>query len=42
MGWDEEQEEEEEVVTREKITREQYEQIKGYTGTSGKGYRGIT
>jgi hypothetical protein len=41
MGWDEEQEEEEEVVTREKITREQYEQIKGYTGTSGKGYRGI-
>lgn len=42
MGWgDEEQEEEEEVVTREKITAEENEQIKGYTGVRGRGYRGI-
>jgi hypothetical protein len=37
----EEQDDEEEVVTREKITPEQNERIKSYTGTDGKGYRGI-
>lgn len=42
MGWDAEEEyEQEEVVTREKITPEENERIKGYTGTEGKGYRGI-
>lgn len=41
MGWDEEEEQEEEVVTREKITPEQNEQIKSYTGTKSKGWRGI-
>jgi hypothetical protein len=41
MGWDEEEQEEDEVVTREKITAEQNEQIKSYTGTKGLGYRGI-
>lgn len=40
MGWDDE-EEEEEVVTRERISPEQNEQIKGYTGTKGCNYRGI-
>ena len=40
MGW-EDDEEEEEVVTREAITAEQNEEIKGYTSTKGKGYRGI-
>ena len=33
---------EEEVATREKLTPEQIEQIKGYTGTDGYGMRGIT
>lgn len=33
--------EEEEVVTREKITQEENDKIKGYTGTDGKGFRGI-
>jgi hypothetical protein len=41
MGWDEETDEEEYVSTREKITPEQNEQIKSYTGNDGKGYRGI-
>jgi 5S rRNA maturation endonuclease (ribonuclease M5) len=41
MGWDETEDEEEYVSTREKITAEQNEQIKSYTGTDGKGYRGI-
>lgn len=31
----------EEVMTREAITKEENEKIKGYTGISGKGYRGI-
>lgn len=33
--------EEEEVVTREKITQEENDKIKSYTGTDGKGFRGI-
>ena len=33
---------EEEVVTKELITREEVEKIKGYTGTDPKGYRGIS
>jgi hypothetical protein len=37
----EQEDEQEEVVTREKITPEENERIKGYTGTDGKGYRGI-
>jgi hypothetical protein len=41
MGWDEDEEEEEEVVTREKITPEQNAQIKSYTGTKCRGWRGI-
>ena len=41
MGWDDEEDEEEEVVTREPITDEENERIKSYTGTKGKGYRGI-
>lgn len=41
MGWDDEEDEYEEVVTREKITPEQVEQIKTYTTYKGKGYRGI-
>ncbi len=40
MGWDE-QEEEEEVVTREAITDAENEQIKSYTGTDCKNWRGI-
>lgn len=36
-----EEDEQEEVVTREKITPEENEKIKSYTGTDGKGYRGI-
>ncbi len=38
---EDEYEEEEEVSTREAITPEENEQIKGYTGISGKGFRGI-
>lgn len=42
MGWDEDEDhEEEEVSTREKITPEENERIKGVTGVDGKGYRGI-
>lgn len=41
MGWDEDEEENAEVSTREKITAEENERIKGYTGSDGKGYRGI-
>lgn len=41
MGWDEQEEEIEEVMTREKITDAQNQQIKGYTGTKCKGWRGI-
>lgn len=41
MGWTDEEEEEEVVTTRERITQEQNEQIKSYTGVRGKGYRGI-
>jgi hypothetical protein len=41
MGWDEQDFEEDEVVTRERITDEQNEQIKSYTSFKGKGYRGI-
>lgn len=40
-GLSDEEEQEEEVVTREKITDEQLEQIKTYTGIKGKGYRGL-
>lgn len=36
-----EDDEEEEVVTRERITQEENEQLKFYTGVDGKGYRGI-
>lgn len=36
------QPEEDEVTTREQITPEEIEQIKGYTGVSGKGARGIS
>lgn len=42
MGWDESADEEEYVSTREKITPEENEKIKSYTGTDGKGYRGIS
>ena len=41
MGWDADEEEDEEVMTREKITDEQNTEIKSYTGTKGHGYRGI-
>lgn len=41
MGWDEQEEEIKEVTTREKITPEQNAQIKEYTGTKCKGWRGI-
>jgi hypothetical protein len=42
MGWiDEDEQEGVEVVTRDKITPEQNEIIKGRTSTDGKGYRGI-
>jgi hypothetical protein len=41
MGWDEDEAEDEEVSTREKITPEENERIKSYTGSDGKGYRGI-
>jgi len=34
--------EEDEVATREKLTPEQVEKIKGYTSTTGKGMRGIS
>lgn len=34
-------EEVEEVSTKEALTKEENEQIKSYTGTSGKGYRGL-
>lgn len=36
------EDEQEEVVTRERITEEENEKIKSYTGTDGKGYRGIS
>lgn len=43
MGWDDEEEEDDEQVsTREKITEEEYQQVKSYTRTNGKGYRGIS
>lgn len=41
MGWNVEEEEEQEVMTRERITPEEYEQIKSYTTFKGQGYRGI-
>lgn len=41
MGWDDEELEEEEVVTREAISKEENERIKGYTGNDAKGYRGL-
>lgn len=40
MGWEDE-DEDVEVMTRERITQEEYEQVKKYTGTKGHGYRGI-
>jgi KaiC/GvpD/RAD55 family RecA-like ATPase len=43
MGWAIEGEEDfEEVMTQEKITQEEIDKIKSYTGLSGKGTRGIT
>lgn len=43
MGWTiEEEEDYDEVMTQEKITPEEVEKIKSYTGMSGKGIRGIT
>ena len=41
MGWDETEEEEEEIMTREKITEEEAEKIRSYTGMSTQDYRGI-
>lgn len=43
MGWtdDDELEEEQVVMTREALTPEEQEEIKSYTGTQGKMYRGI-
>ena len=41
MGWDDEQEEEYTVMTREALTQEEKDDIKDYTGSSGKMYRGI-
>lgn len=41
LGYDNEDEECEEVMTREQITAEENERIKSYTSTDGKGYRGI-
>lgn len=42
MGWEEQEEEEyEQVMTREKLTKEEQEEIKEYTGLRGMGYRGI-
>lgn len=43
MGWDDEDEDDqgEEVSTRERITPEENEQLKGYTGIKSKGWRGI-
>ncbi len=42
MGWDDYEHNEEEVMTKELITPEQLEQIKGYTGTKGQNSRGIS
>lgn len=41
MGWNENEEEDYEVMTRERLTPEEQEEIKEYTGLKGKGYRGI-
>lgn len=41
MGWDDDEDEVEEVVTREAITQEENERIKSYTSTDGKDWRGI-
>lgn len=41
LGWDNAEDEDEEVSTRERLTDEEQEQIKEYTGTRGNGYRGI-
>jgi hypothetical protein len=41
LGLDEEEEEDEEVMTREAITPEEAEKIKGYTTYKGLNYRGI-
>lgn len=41
LGHDNEDEEYEEVSTREKITAEENERIKGYTSSDGQNYRGI-
>lgn len=44
MGWDsiDEELEKEEVSTKEKMTADEIEQFKSYTGVSGKGARGIS
>lgn len=41
MGWDEEEEEDYEVMTRERLTEEEQQEIKDYTGLKGYNYRGI-
>lgn len=41
MGWEDEEEDYEEVMTREKLTPEEQEEIKQYTGLKGHNYRGI-
>lgn len=41
-GWTWTEEMDKEVSTREKLTKEEVEKIKGYTGTSGRNLRGIT
>lgn len=42
MGWDDSEEEEDnEVMTRERLTEEEHEDIKSYTGLKGFNYRGI-
>lgn len=46
MGWDEgyeyDEERDKEVMTKEKITKEEVEKIKGYTNTKGHDLRGIS
>lgn len=42
LGIDEYEEEDDEVMTREKISKEQNDKIKGYTTNKGQMYRGIT
>ena len=41
MGWTDDEEEDDYVVTRERITQEEYAQVKSYTRVSGQEWRGI-